>query len=106
MKIEPIKDWPRPANVTEVQSFLELAGYYRRLVEGFSQIITPLTQLTRKSEKFIWGENQEKNFQELKTRLNSAPILPMPSGTEGYVIYTDVSKLGLGCVLMQHVYTS
>jgi len=75
MKIEPIKDWPRPANVTEVQSFLELAGYYRRLVEGFSQIITPLTQLTRKSEKFIWGENQEKSFQELKTRLASASVL-------------------------------
>ena len=48
------------------------------------------------------GENQEKSFQELKSRLISAPILAMPSGTKGYVIYSDASKLGLGCVLMQH----
>jgi len=47
-------------------------------------------------------ENQEKSFQELKSKLTSAPVLAMPSGTEGYVIYSDASKLRLGCVLMQH----
>jgi len=101
-KIETIKDWPQPANITEVHSFLGLAGYYRRSVEGFSWTVAPLTRLTRKSEKVVWGENQEKSFQKLKTRLNLALILAMPSGTEGYVIYSDASKLGLGCVLMQH----
>jgi len=62
----------------------------------------PLTQLTRKGIKFNWGENQGKGFQELKNRLTSDPVLDMPSGPEGYVIYSDASKLGLGCVLMQH----
>ena len=51
-KIEVVKDWPRPTTPTEVQSFLGLAGYYRRFVEGFSSISTPLTKLTHKATKF------------------------------------------------------
>jgi len=97
VKIEAIKDWPRPTNVTEVRSFLGLAGDYQRFVEGFSRIMSPLTQLTRKDKKFTWGENQEKSFQELKARLTSAPVLAIPSANEGYVIYGDASKLKLGC---------
>ena len=102
MKIEAIKDWPRPTTVTEVRNFLELAGYYRRFVEGFSLMVAPLIQLTRKNKKFVWREEQDKSFFEIKTKLTSAPILTVPSGTEGFVIYSDMSKLGLGCVLMQH----
>ena len=55
-KIEAIVDWKQPTNVTEVRSFLGLAGYYRKFIEGFSKIATPLTKLTRKEEKFIWSE--------------------------------------------------
>jgi len=102
IKIEAIKDWPRPTNVTEVQSFLGLSGYYRRFVKGFSLIVAPLTQLNRKNKKFVWGEEQDKSFLEVKTKLTSAPILTVPSGTEEFAIYSDASKLGLGCVLMQH----
>ena len=47
-------------------------------------------------------EEQDKSFLEVKTRLTSAPVLTVPSGTEGFVIYRDTSKLGLGCILMQH----
>ena len=109
-KIEAIQSWEQPKSVTEVRSFLGLAGYYRRFVEGFSRIATPLTQLTRKDTKFGWSEECEKSFQELKRRLISAPVLTIPSGSEGFVIYSDASGKGLGCVLMQHgkviVYTS
>ena len=101
-QIEAIKDWPQPTNVKEIRSFLGLAGYYRRFVEGFSKLALLLTTLTRKGVKFNWGETQKKSFQELKDRLTSAPVLAIPSGTEGYVIYSDASKQGLGCVLMQH----
>ena len=87
-KIEAIENWPRPTNVPEVRSFLGLAGYYRRFVEGFSRIAAPLSQLTKKNLKFHWGESQEDSFQELKNKLTSAPILAMPFGTEGYVIYS------------------
>jgi len=101
-KIEAIKDWSRPTNITEVRSFLGLAGYYRKFVEGFSRIAIPLTQLTRKSIKFHWEKSHEKSFQELKDTLTSVPVLTISSGTERYIIYSDTSKLGLGCVLMQH----
>jgi len=68
--------------------------------EGFSLIVAPLTQLTRKNKKFAWGEEQDKSFLEVKTKLTSAHVLIVPSGTERFVIYSDASKLGLGCVLM------
>nr|GEW77887.1 putative reverse transcriptase domain-containing protein [Tanacetum cinerariifolium] len=82
-KVEAITKWPRPKTVTEVRSFLGLAGYYRRFVEGFSRLALPLTKLMRKGEKFIWNEEREKSFKELKKRLVSAPILTLPSGSGG-----------------------
>ncbi|KAH9705011.1 Endonuclease [Citrus sinensis] len=101
-KIEAVVNWERPTNVTEVRSFLGLAGYYRRFVEGFSKIAIPLTRLTRKNAKFQWNDDCEKSFQELKACLTSAPVLTLPSGNEGFVVYSDASRQGLGCVLMQH----
>ncbi|GKC50035.1 putative reverse transcriptase domain-containing protein [Tanacetum coccineum] len=101
-KVEAITKWPRQTIVTEVRSFLGLAGYYRRFVEGFSLLALPLTKLMRKGEKFIWNEEQEKSFEELKRRLVSSPVLTLPSGTGRYQIYSDASKKGLGCILMQH----
>nr|GEZ55417.1 hypothetical protein [Tanacetum cinerariifolium] len=73
-----------------------------RFVEGFSRLALPLTKLMRKGEKFVWKEEQEKSFEELKQRLVSAPVLTLPSGSGGFQIYSDASKKGLGCVLMQH----
>ncbi|KAD4586135.1 hypothetical protein E3N88_23736 [Mikania micrantha] len=101
-KIEAITKWPTPTSATEVRSFLGLAGYYRRFIEGFSVIALPLTQLLRKGVKFSWNADREKSVEELKKRLVSAPILTLPSCTGGYQIYSDASKKGLGCVLMQH----
>ncbi|GJR08097.1 putative nucleotidyltransferase, ribonuclease H [Tanacetum coccineum] len=101
-KVEAITKWPRPTTVTEVRSFLGLAGYYRRFVEGFSRLALPLTQLMRKGEKFVWTDERQESFEELKRRLVSAPILTLPSGSGGFQIYSDASKKGLGCVLMQH----
>ncbi|GJZ99927.1 putative nucleotidyltransferase, ribonuclease H, partial [Tanacetum coccineum] len=79
-KVEAITKWPRPTSVTEVRSFLGLAGYYYRFVEGFSRLALPLTKLMRKGEKFVWNKEREKSFEELKQRLVSAPILTLPSG--------------------------
>ncbi|XP_059307043.1 uncharacterized protein LOC132058603 [Lycium ferocissimum] len=101
-KIAAVKDWPRPTSATEIRSFLGLANYYRKFVEGFSSIASPLTKLTQKTAKFQWSEACERSFQELKTRLTSAPILTLPSGSGGYVVYCDASRIGLGCVLMQN----
>ncbi|KAL5554727.1 hypothetical protein UlMin_042128 [Ulmus minor] len=101
-KVEAVSNWLRPTTVTEIRSFLGMAGYYRRFVEGFSRIAGPLTTLTRKNVRFTWTEDCEKSFQELKKRLTTAPVLAIPSGNDRFVIYSDASKMGLGAVLIQH----
>ncbi|KAA0039169.1 pol protein [Cucumis melo var. makuwa] len=100
-KIEAVTDWTRPSTVSEVRSFLGLAGYYRWFVENFSRIATPLTQLTRKGAPFVWSKACEDSFQNLKQKLVTAPVLTVPDGSGSFVIYSDASKKGLGCVLMQ-----
>ena len=74
-KIEAITEWPRPTTVTEVRSFLGLAGHYRRFVKDFSKIAAPLTKLTQKNMKFIWTDRCEEHFQLLKDLLTSVPVL-------------------------------
>ncbi|XP_074346927.1 uncharacterized protein LOC141685740 [Apium graveolens] len=101
-KIEAVLNWERPKTPTEVRSFLGLAGYYRRFVKDFAKIATPLTKLTRQSEKFEWNSKCEESFQELKNRLVTAPVLVLPDEQGNFVIYSDASYRGLGCVLMQH----
>ena len=86
----------------EIWSFLGLAGYYRKFVEGFLKLAAPLTKLTRKKKKFVWSKACQQSFDELKCKLTSAPVLTLPSGQDGYTVYCDASKQGLGCLLMQH----
>ncbi|KAJ0502741.1 putative nucleotidyltransferase, Ribonuclease H [Helianthus annuus] len=100
-KVEAVMKWSLPKTPTEVRSFLGLAGYYRRLIQDFSKIASPLMKLTRKEVKFIWGKEQEDAFKVLKEKLTQAPISVLPEGTDDMVVYCDASYSGLGCVLMQ-----
>ncbi|KAL0551608.1 hypothetical protein IC582_010697 [Cucumis melo] len=100
-KIEAVTSWPRPSTVSEFRIFLSLASYYRRFVENFSRIATPLTQLTRMGASFVWSKACEDSFQNLKQKLVTALVLTVPDGSGSFVIYSDASKKGLGCVLMQ-----
>ena len=100
-KVKAVANWEQPTTVTEVRSFLGLAGYYRRFIEGFSKIAGPLHCLTRKGVKFEWTDKCEESFQTLKEKLTSAPVLTLPEGNEGFEVYNDASHQGLGCVLMQ-----
>ncbi|GJY38938.1 putative reverse transcriptase domain-containing protein [Tanacetum coccineum] len=100
-KIKSIKDWVSPKSPTEIRQFLGLAGYYIRFIEWFSKIAKPLTKLTQKKVKFVWGDKQEAVFQTLKQKLCSALILALPEGSEDFVAYYDASIKGLGVVLMQ-----
>ena len=99
-KIEAMVNWKQPKNVSEVRSFLGLAGYYRNFVEGFSKISAPLTKLTRKDVNYDWVDACQQSFKELKGRLTSTPVLALPNGRDGFVVYSDASRQGLGCVLM------
>ncbi|KAK1423394.1 hypothetical protein QVD17_18696 [Tagetes erecta] len=96
-----LREWSPPKTPTEVRSFLGLAGYYRRFIKDFSKIATPLTKLTQKNIKFQWNPEQEEAFQLLKENLTKAPVLTLPEGTEDFVVCSDASHVGLGCVLMQ-----
>ena len=100
-KIEAITDWPRPTTIIEIRSFLGLAGYYRRFIHDFSKISVSLTKLTRKGVKYVWSDQCEQSFKKLKERLISAPILTLPTSGKEFIIYSDASLHGLGCVLMQ-----
>ena len=79
-----------------------LAGYYRRFVKKISLIAAPLTRLTRKGVKFDWDDKCEQSFQELKNHLVIAPVFVLPTIGVGFVVFSDTSKQGLGCVLMQN----
>ena len=101
-KVDAVLQWESPKSVTEIRSFVGLAGYYRRFIRGFSQIARPLTNLTKKDRPFVWTEQCETAFQELKTLLTTAPVLILPDPSQPYEVYTDASLMGLGCVLMQN----
>ena len=87
--------------MSEIRSFLGLAGYYRRFIEHFSKIAKPMTDLLKKNRKYAWTEECKKSFQELKTRLTTAPILVLPDDTKDFTVYCDACRNGLGAVLMQ-----
>ena len=99
-KIEVVVEWKPPRNVTEVCSFLGLAGYYRRFLKGFSMTAAPITILLQKNVKYEWSEKCQRSFDQLKAFLTEASVLTQPTYGKEYVIFSDVSLNGLGCVLM------
>jgi len=62
-KVEAITNWKQPTTITKVRSFLGLAGYYRRFIEGFLKIARPMTELTKKDKKFVWSKHVRKVFR-------------------------------------------
>ena len=100
-RIAVIKDWPIPKTVTEIRQFLGLASYYRRYIQQFADITTPLHYLTEKTATFVWTEECQKGFQRLKDLLSQAPVLCYPSLTKDFELQTDAIAIGLGAVLEQ-----
>jgi hypothetical protein len=100
-KVQDVLSWKTPTSVSDIQSFLGLAGYYRRFIEGFSRKSKPMTELLEKDKEFKWTSACESSFQELKKHLTTTPVLVMPDMEKSFSIYCDVLGQGLGCVLMQ-----
>jgi hypothetical protein len=101
-KVKAIMEWPMSMNVLEVHSFMGLAGYYRRLVEGFSRIANPIMELQKKNKKFVGTKKCMESFRMLKELLTTTPILRVPDMDVDFLVCTDGSKEGLGGVLMQY----
>jgi hypothetical protein len=100
-KVQEVMDWKPPTTVRQIQSFLGLAGYYRRFIPDFSRIAKPMTELLKKGIKFEWGQKCEDAFHALRQHLTIAPVLAQPDNTKSFDVYCDASGTGLGCVLMQ-----
>ena len=73
-KVKEIMEWSVPTIVTKIQSFLGLAGYYRRFIEGFSKIAKPMTLLLEKGREFKWDEKCQDSFDQLKKRLMTTSV--------------------------------
>ena len=95
-KVEAVMSWERPKSVFKIHSFLGLAGYYRRFIEDFSRLATRMTRLTWKEVKFDWDDRCKEEFQELKSKLTTAPILIVPYRGQGYTMYCDASGARTG----------
>jgi hypothetical protein len=100
-KIDAVSKWQSPKSVTEIRSFLGLAGYYRWFIENFSRIAKPMTELLKSNTPYVWSDKCEASFQELKTRLITTPVLTLSDASKDFVVYCDASRQGLSCVLMQ-----
>jgi hypothetical protein len=100
-KIDKIKNFPIPKNLTELRGFLGLASYYRKFIKDFSRIAKPINTLLKKDQTFKWTKKQQNAFNRLKNCLINAPILQYPNFDEPFYLHTDVSGSGLGAVLTQ-----
>ena len=101
-KVKAIIEWTRLTNTTEIRSFLGLARYYRRFVQDFSKIALPHSNLLRKTTKLEWSDKCEAAFQELKRKLTIAPVLALSVEGVEFVFYSDASRHGIGCTLIQN----
>jgi hypothetical protein len=101
VKIKAIKSWPIPTTLTQFQSFLELAGFYRHFMRDFSTIAAPLNDLTKKGVSFHWGAAQDQAFHTLIDKLTLAPLLQLPNFDKTFELECDASGIGIGGVLLQ-----
>jgi hypothetical protein len=100
-KIQEVLDWKSPKSVTQIRSFLGLAGYYCRFIPNFSKITKPMTQLLEKEAKFKWSPQCEEAFLTLKKFLTTALVLAQPDIEKSFDVYCDAFGTGIGGVLMQ-----
>jgi hypothetical protein len=100
-KVRDVLDWKPPTSVTQVHSFLGLAGYYRWFILNFSKILKPITELLKKGNKYGWSQDYDEAFKTLKKLLMTSPVLAQPDIAKSFDVYCDASGTSLGCVLMQ-----
>jgi hypothetical protein len=100
-KVQVVMNWKPPTTVRQIRSFLGSAGYYRRFILDFSQIVKPITELLKKGAKFDWGQKCEDAFHTLRQHLTTTLVLVQPDSGKSFDVYCDASGTRLGCVLMQ-----
>ena len=100
-KVHAILDWPPPSKVAELQSFLGLANYYRKYIQGYSKKVSSLTDLLKKDKKWVWTNACQEAFKKLKTAVSSESVLCLPDFKLSFEVHTDISDKAIGGVLVQ-----
>jgi len=90
-----------PRTIRQVRQFLGATGFFRKHVDNYATLAAPLTRLLRKDEKFVWGNEQQKAFEDLKHRLVTAPVLRKPNFERSFEVHSDASGVAIGSCLMQ-----
>ena len=103
-KVAAVADWPNPENVSHVRSFLGLSNYFRSFIQGYSSLVRPLIDLTKKGADRAWTAACQGSFEGVKAALTSAPVLAQPcfdGDAPGFEVWCDASDFGTGAVLLQ-----
>lgn len=101
-----VVNYPRPTTFTEIKRFIGLCSWYRRFIDNFSTLVSPLNDLLKgkkKKQKISWSPDAEKSFIDIKQALISAPILCSPDFSQPFTVQCDASDSGVGGVLVQNI---
>ncbi|KAI7806722.1 hypothetical protein IRJ41_010762 [Triplophysa rosa] len=101
-KVETIRSWPIPSTIKELQRFLGFANFYRRFIQGYSSITSPLIQTLRNKPKSpSWTPAATKAMKKLQEAFTTAPLLTHPDPQKPFIVEVDASTTGVGAVLSQ-----
>jgi RNase H-like domain found in reverse transcriptase/Reverse transcriptase (RNA-dependent DNA polymerase) len=100
VKVEKVRKWLPPSNVTEVRKFLGFTGYYRYFIKDYSKIAKPLLLLTYNTTPWQWNSEQQQAFETLRNLMCQQPVLKQPNFTKLFAVFTDASAYGVGAILL------
>lgn len=100
-KVQVVRDWSTPTSVKQLRSFLGLANFFRRFIQGYSSLVAPLTALTSDKRSWHWSDKCQEAFEGVKLALINAPVLALPDLNKPFEVWSDASLFGTGAVLLQ-----
>ncbi|MCG8112852.1 MAG: RNase H-like domain-containing protein [Candidatus Thiodiazotropha taylori] len=100
-KVKCIKEWPIPRNVHDIRSFCGFCSYYRKFIRNFSQRAAPINKLLEAGQPFVWTEQCQKSFEDLKSALTGNEVMAFPRDDGLFIVDCDASDTGIGGVLSQ-----
>ena len=101
LKVKSLLETSKPQTKKQLQSFLGVAGFYQRYLPFYSQMTAPLSELLKKSRKFVWADKEVKAFYEIKKFMSMFPVLKIADFDKPFVLFVDASDIAVGSVLMQ-----
>ena len=99
--VRGVEEWPKPTDRKALQRFLGFTHFYHRFIRNYSMLAAPLTHLTSTEVRFVWDQEAEKAFRDLKKRFTSAPILVHPDHKAQFIVEVVASNVGVGAILSQ-----